>query len=124
MENLLTGANPHLLYWGVALILGGVAVMIVTSGITQALISQKVNQATPVRRAASPRTPRLGSGHFQDFQQRFQAVDDRLNATREAIQASQGIVLLNALVRMLCYLSMVVGVAGIVLYLLQKYGVV
>lgn len=115
-DNLFVGANPTLLYLSLTILVGGVVLRLITSGIVGLLIQGKINRALaePIRHVSV--RPPFGFGGFSETER-------RIDAHRKAVQSSGGLVLIGTLVSMLCYVMMGAGVLGSLVYFVQKYGV-
>lgn len=123
LMTLLTGANPHLFYLSLFCIVGGIVSWFLVRGLVTSLVQERIQKAM----APSPETdpysliPRMGLGSML---REHSEMASRQQAAQAAVRESAGILALANGALSLCWVLVGTGVVGMVIYLVQRYGVV
>jgi hypothetical protein len=144
MTDLFTGANPNLLYLGLALIVGGFVLRMVVRGVSASIIKGRIVTAMappkPDPAAPPPRKekvvigrrvypagggPSVGGGLFGALGIGGNSEFDRkMAAQQKVIAESAGTMMMGNLLNYACNAIMLAGLVCEIVYLVQRYEVV
>lgn len=122
---MFAGANPTLFYTSLSLLFGGVAVIIVAKVVGLLVIQRRVaNLMTDPQSTPMPgRVRHPPRGLFDEFSTMHQGITQRQTAMQTVMKTSVGLIAALGILAVVCYLAIGGGVVGLIVYLVQRYGV-
>jgi len=118
-SNIFVGADPLLFYYSVALAIGGLVLKVLFNKVFSTIIQTRIARKVPNIRDAIQGHP-IGHMEFS----RIGRYSKQVAATKTTLTNSVGIVALANLLYYVCWLAMLAGGVGVVLYLVQRFDVV
>jgi len=123
LMTLLTGANPHLFYLSLFCIVGGIVSWLLVRGVATSLVQERLQKSVAPPPGTDPH-PLIPMGGLGSMLREHSQMASRHRAVQRVMRESTGILTLANWAITLCWVVVGAGVVGMVIYLVQRYGVV